>query len=241
MTPSERSGAQRTADRIRLLREELASPELRGVLALTPEQTARFDEWARAHLTALAGAFDVDTIDSQARISWGMRIASALGGLALLRGAGAFLPPVLGLFRYAVSDRHPDPDAPDRSRGVEYAALRKRTLYFAVLLSLVAMTAFIMNLTVIGDIFNIVSTERALLAWGAFALLLAYRYGLRLMLVFGLSLLISYAAAFLTARMGWDWLDFYTRPEQTLIAGLFVFAIPLKIVHRRHGNFPPVY
>jgi len=56
-----------------------------------------------------------------------------------------------------------------------FAAQRERTFYFTGLLALVALASFILNLAVVGDIFNITSTERALLAWGAFAMVLAYR------------------------------------------------------------------
>ena len=81
-------GAQEAADRIRILREELASEQVQAVLALTPDQRTRFDEWARTALAALAQQFDVDTTVSQKRVSWGMRIASTLGGLAICAGRG---------------------------------------------------------------------------------------------------------------------------------------------------------
>jgi hypothetical protein len=44
------SEAQQSADRIRLLRQELAMPELQRVLALSPEQQSRFGDWSRAQL-----------------------------------------------------------------------------------------------------------------------------------------------------------------------------------------------
>src|SRR5579862_3908285 len=78
-----RADAQRIADRMRFLRHEFQDAELQGVLELTPEQLGRFNEWSRATLAGLAEQFDVDTTVSQARISWGMRIASTLGGFAI--------------------------------------------------------------------------------------------------------------------------------------------------------------
>jgi uncharacterized membrane protein len=90
-----RIGAQEAADRIRILREELATEQVQAVLALTPDQRARLDDWSRTALAALAQQFDVDTTVSQKRVSWGMRIASTLGGLAtcaavVLFGAAAY-------------------------------------------------------------------------------------------------------------------------------------------------------
>jgi FtsZ-binding cell division protein ZapB len=62
--------AQQAADRIRLLRQELETEELKEVLALTPEQKGRFDDWSRMRLAELARQFDVDTSASQKRVSW---------------------------------------------------------------------------------------------------------------------------------------------------------------------------
>src|SRR5204863_9957783 len=79
----DRASAQQAADRIRILRQELTGAEVQAILALTPDQIQRFDEWSRAKLSALEQQFDVDTTLSQKRISWGMRIASSLGALAI--------------------------------------------------------------------------------------------------------------------------------------------------------------
>jgi uncharacterized membrane protein len=239
--PQDRTAAQQSADRIRLLREELAGGELQSVLALTAEQQSRFDEWSRVQLAELAEQFDVDTTVSQKRVSWGMRIASTLGGIAICAAVVLFftrywgyLDPWLQVVIVMVTPLL-------ALCGAEFAARRERTRYFTGLLALVALVSFIMNLVVLGDIFNVVSTERALLAWGAFALILAYRYGLRLMLAVGLWLLISYAAATFTAQLGYQWISWYTRPEHFLLLGALVFALPLYLRHVINGNFAPVY
>src|SRR6266851_9671840 len=75
--------AQQSADRIRMLREALASEEMQSILALTPDQQSRFEEWSRSELEALALRFDIDTTASQKRVSWAMQIASTLGALAI--------------------------------------------------------------------------------------------------------------------------------------------------------------
>ncbi len=125
--------------------------------------------------------------------------------------------------------------------GAEIMARRERTRYFTGLLALVALASFVINLVVVGNIFNIVSTERALLAWGAFALVLAYRYGLRLILALGLLLLISYIAAAFTAQMGYQWLQFYDRPEHFLLLGPLVFGLSLYLTTPKQTSFAPVY
>src|SRR6059036_2361969 len=81
--PSSQSEAQQQADRIRVFREELQQLERERVIELTPEQRRRLDEWSRFKLNQLAAQYDVDTTVSQKRVSWGMRIVSTLGGLAI--------------------------------------------------------------------------------------------------------------------------------------------------------------
>jgi uncharacterized membrane protein len=240
-TLASQSEAQQSADRIRLLRQELATPELQNVLGLSVEQQRRFDEWSRARLAQLAQQYDVDTSVSQKRASWGMRIASTLGGIAICAAV------VLFFMRYWGNLGTPLQVTivlvlPLVALGcAEFASKRERTLYFTGLLALVAFAAFVMDLAVLGNIFNINSTERALLAWGAFALVLAYRYGLRLLLALGLVLLITYFAAAVTAEFGYRWLDFGNRPELVMFLALLAFGAPFIIRHRRHSDFPSVY
>ncbi|HLJ16122.1 MAG TPA: DUF2157 domain-containing protein [Bryobacteraceae bacterium] len=241
MPEGDRAVAQQAADRIRILRQELASEEIQSVLALTPDQRSRFDEWSRAKLVALAQQFDVDTSPSQKRVSWAMRITSTLGALALCAAIVLFFTRYWGYLDTPVQLAMVILTPFLFLAATEFAARRERTRYFAGLLASVALASFILNLAVVGNIFNITSTERALLPWGAFAMLLAYRYGLRLMLASGLVLLMSYVAALYTAQMGYHWLDFCDRPEHFLLLGLFVAALPFYGKHSHHTDFPPVY
>jgi uncharacterized membrane protein len=233
--------AQQSADRIRMLQQELAAPEVRQVLALTPDQQSRFDDWSRAKLTELARDFDVDTTASQERASWGMRIASTLGAIAICTAVVLFFMRYWGYLDVPAQVAIVIVVPLVALAGAEFASRRERTLYFTGLLALVAFASFVLNLSVLGDIFNIASTERALLAWGAFAMVLAYRYGLRLQLALGLLLLISYAAATVMAQFGYRWFNFAERPEPVALLTLAVFWTPSLIPHRRHSDFPPVY
>ena len=114
-----------------------------------------------------------------------MRIVSTLGGLAICAAVALFFTRFWGYLgtpaQVAVVMFAPLAAL----AGTEYAARRERTLYFAGLMGLVTLACFILNLAVLGRVFNITSTENALAAWGAFAMLLAYRYGLRPLLVVG--------------------------------------------------------
>lgn len=236
-----RAEAQHEADRIRALRDGIARLERDRILTLTPDQRAAFDTWSAETLQTLAARFDVDTTDSQKRVSWGLRIASTLGGLALCAAVMLFFLRFWGYvdtpFQVVAAICLPLAAL----AATEFAARRERTLYFAGLLALIALGSFILTLAAIGRIFNITPTENALFAWGLFSLLLAYRYGLRLLLAIALGLLLSYGSATLTARLGYNWLNFGDRPEHFVVMGLAAFAVPLFLVHRRHTDFPAIY
>lgn len=236
-----RAEAQREADRIRALRQGLTDLELQNVLTLTPEQRSSFDAWSTQTLQNLAAQFDVDTTDTQKRVSWGLRIASTLGGLALCAALMLFFLRFWGYLDTPIQLAIAISLPLAALAATEFAARRERTLYFAGLLALVSLAAFILALSTIGRVFNITPTENALAVWGAFSLLLAYRYGLRLLLIAALGLAVFYASAAVNNHLGYNWLNFGERPEVFLFAGFAAFAVPLAIAHRRHTDFPAVY
>jgi uncharacterized membrane protein len=236
-----RRDAQQRADRLRLFREELAGLEREGALTLTPEQRAGFEAWHDKTLAGLAAQFDVDTTAAEHRLSWGLMVASTLGGLALCAAVALFFLRWWGYLATPVQVALVLAAPLAALAGTEYAARKDRTLYFAGLMSLVTLGCFVLNLAVVGTIFSITSTEGALAAWSAVALLLAYRHGLRVPLVAGIGLGVSWVLAATSARLGYHWLDFGDRPEPFLLAGAAVFACGSLIPHRRNGDFPAVY
>jgi hypothetical protein len=225
--PIGRRDAQERADRIRIFCQELEALLTGDVLALTDGQRAAIDAHLDRQLAELSGRFEIDVSDSQKQLSLGMRIVSALGGLALC--AGVFLlfdrfwgllgtpaqvgiliaAPLLGL------------------AAMDFASRRERTLYFTALIGLVTFACFVLDLTVLGQLFNITPSPNAFLAWGAFALILAYIYGLRLPLAAGLICLIVFGAATLMSFTGAWWTGFGERPETILIPGVLIALAPL--------------
>jgi uncharacterized membrane protein len=236
-----RSEAQQSADRIQLLREQLAMPDVQQVLALSPDQQTRFEEWALSELARLSRRYDVDTSVSQKRASWGMRIASTLGAIAICAAVVLFFIRYWGVLVTPLQVAILVIVPLIALCGAEFAATRERVPYFTGLLALVAFSSFVMNLAVLGSIFNINSTERALLAWSGFALAVAYRYRLRLLLALGLLLLIAYVAATVNATFGYWWLDLGERPEFVALLAVLVFSEPFVATHKNLPDFPPVY
>ena len=236
-----KSAAQQRVDRIRAFRRELEQLTAEGAIELAAEQRERLDRHLAATLAALARDYDVDTTESQKQISWGMRIASALGGLALCAAVVLFFYRFWGVLPTWVQVALLVATPILLAFAADRVARRERTLYYTMLLSLVAFAAFVLDLNVLAAIFNVTPTPKGLLAWSAFALLLAYRHGLRFLLAAGLVCAIGWFAAVLTAATGYYWAAFMERPETVAIAGLLAFVMPWRVPHPRRSEFPGVY
>ncbi len=236
-----RREAQLRVDRIRAFREELAALEREGVVPLSAGERERLERHLDETLATLGARFDVDTTESERRISWAMRIASTLGALAL--GAAVYL----FFFRYwglmstplqvALLVAAPLVGA----LATQAMAPRERTPYFTSLIALVAFAAFVLNLNVLGGIFNMTPSPAAFLAWSAFALWLAYQYRLRLLLAAGLGCAIILLAAIQASLAGAWWTSFIENPENLIPAGLLTIAAPSLVSHRTREEFPFVY
>ena len=122
-----------------------------------------------------------------------------------------------------------------------FAARREKTLYFASLAALVAFACFVLNLSILGMIFNIRPTQNALIPWAAFAFVLAYTYRLRLTLAAGILSALGYVSSTIGTWRGLYWDDFGERPENFILPGMMLFALPLVAVHWRRDDFPAIY
>jgi hypothetical protein len=232
--------AQKRVDRVHAFRDELAQLAEAGVLRLGAEEAGRVQDYHDQLLGEYAEQFDVDVSGSDRRLSWGMRIVSLLGALAIsaaiflffyrfwgelstpLQVAILVLAPLLLLVATGL------------------VAPREKTLYFTSLLAFVAFAAFVLDLSVLGIIFNITPSQNAFLVWGCFALLLAYGFSLRLPLVAGMACLMGYLAATVGTWSGCYWISFGERPENFIFAGLVLALVPL-LPHPRHPQFAGQY
>jgi hypothetical protein len=236
-----RRDAQNRADRIRIFRQELEALRAAEVLALSDEQRATVDAYLDRQLADLSTAFDIDVTESQKQLSLGMRIVSALGGLALCAGVFLLFYRFWGLLvtpaQVAILIAAPLLGL----AAMDFASRRERTLYFTALIGLVTFACFVLDLWVLGQLFNITPSPNAFLAWGVFALILAYIYGLRLPLAAGLICLIVFFAATLMSLTGAWWTGFWERPETILIPGILIALAPLLMANRKHEEFAGAY
>jgi len=235
-----RDDAQRRADRIGAFLVELEELERDEILVLPPDERARIGAHFESLIAKLSADFDVDTSGMEKQMSLGMRIVSFLGALALSAAVFFFFYRFWGLLSTPLQVTVLVTAPIVATAGIDLTARRERTLYFASLIGLVAFAAFVLDLSMLGQIFSITPTQNALLAWGAFALIIAYSYRLKLLLTAGLASLIAYLSATVGTWSGCYWLSFGERPENFVIAGV-VIAAATALPHKGREEFQPIY
>jgi uncharacterized membrane protein len=239
--PRTREEAQKRADRIRAFREELRELEANGVAILPEEVGARIRRHHDELLESLAGRFDVDRTEAEKRLSLGMQIASLLGAVALSFAVFFFFYRIWGAIptsgQVALLVAAPILGV----LGTEIAARKEKTLYVAGIVSLVAVASFGLTLVMLGDLFNMGPSPDAFLAWGLFAGVLAYTYGLRLLLLVAIIAVTVFVSGRLGGWGGGYWGNFMERPESLFLPGALLLVIPATARHRSLPSFPELY
>lgn len=234
--------AQQRADRIAAFRAELAELERERGLVLTLEQQAQLELHLERVLAGLTGQYGIDVSESSKRLSWGIRLASLVGAAALFAALVLFLHRIWGSLPSLAQ-------APILAVipllllvGAEITCRRGVDLFYTGLLALAAGITFVMGLNAVGGIFNTAPSPHALLAWAAFAILVACAYGLRLLLGGGLLLLCAYTASLWMAATGGYWMAFLDHRAGYLIPmAAFLYFVPELGILRDRRDFNFVY
>jgi uncharacterized membrane protein len=233
--------AQQRVDRIRAFREELAQLRGEGALDLTPLQQQSLDSHLGATLAALAARFDVDVTDSEKRISWGMRIASTIAGLALCAALVLFFYRIWGLLPTAAQVAFLVAAPLAGVAAMDFTARRERTLYYTSLFGAIAFAAAVLNLNALGAMFNLPDSPNAFLVWAVFGIALAYAYRLRLLLAAGLVSVVSFIGMSIMRWSGAEWAYVGPRTEAFLAGAALVVAAPAVLSRRRFAEFAWIY
>ncbi|OGS80574.1 MAG: hypothetical protein A2061_00860 [Gallionellales bacterium GWA2_59_43] len=236
-----RHEAQQRADQILVFRDELGRLEQEGILVLEPDQRSRVVDHHRNLLAQYAQNFDIDRDRRAGQLSLGMRIASLFGALALSSSVFFLFYQFWGWFS-TIAQVLILVAAPLVMLGVTLFIQRKDSSgYFSKLAALVTFACFVLNITMLGQIFNITPSDNALLPWAALAFLLAYACDLRLLLAAGILCMIAWVAARTGAWGGMYWLSFGERPENFFPAAILLLMVPQFVRHSRFADFPPMY
>jgi hypothetical protein len=236
-----RGEAQRRADRIAAFQGELLDLERDGVLRIARDDRARLDTYHAGLLDRLASRFDVDRSEGQRRMSLGMRIATLLGAITLSAAVVFFFFYLWGLLTTAAQVAVLVAAPLALLAATEVAARREKTLYVASVTAVAATAAFILDVSVVGVIFNMQPSPYAFALWSAFALIVAYRYGLRVLLAAGLAMAMGSACAVAAGAAGLDLSVSLARPEPLLPLGALAFAGASLAPNRARAGFPAVW
>jgi hypothetical protein len=241
MHETSKSDAQQRADQIRQFQAELNVIEKEHIARLDDQQRMAISKYHQDLLLNLAKTFDIDGSRREKQLSLGMRIASFLGALGLAASVFFFFYQFWGNFSTHTQVCILIFAPLITLAGTLIAARLEATGYFSKIIGLVSIACFVLNLVMLGQIFNITPSENAFLVWSIFAFLLAYATDARLLLAAGI---ISFAC-FLSMQAGtWSgcyWLNFGDRPENFFPPAIILFMIPAIIPHKRFSGFDIIY
>lgn len=236
-----KSEAQQRVDQIRAFQRETEDLARNNVVTLTDEQRRAIAVHHEALLGRLAKTFDIDRSQREKQLSSGMRIASFLGALAFAASVFFLFYQFWGRFSTTTQVTLLILAPLLTGSATLVLAWKDSSGYFAKLAGLVSVASFVLNIVMLGQIFNIAPSDRAFLAWGLFAGLLAYACEVRLLLAAGILCLIGFLSAQIGTWGGIYWLNFGQRPENFFPAAVALFATPVLIDHRRFSGFSPIY
>jgi len=232
--------AQKRAKRIFAFRDELADLQEEGVIQLLDADTHSISTYHDKLLYDFSHKFDADLTNVTQQLSWGMRIASTLGAIALSLAVFLFFElywttysTLLQVSLLSI--------APFIGWGLcEVVAAKFKTTHYTSLAALVAIACFVADLYIVGQIYNITPSPNAFLAWGLFGLFLSYRHDLPIVLGISLISLINFVGGFLTNLSGFAWPDTGI-PEFYLVASLLCLGLPLVKKPNIVGRYRYIY
>ncbi|HEY7640390.1 MAG TPA: DUF2157 domain-containing protein [Steroidobacteraceae bacterium] len=241
MNELSRTAAQRRADEIRVFREELERLQAEHVLTLTDEQRQSVQQHHDALLGSYTATFDIDRDQQAQRLSLGMRVASFLGAVALAASVFFLFNQYWGLFPTWAQVTLLLVASLGTLFATYWIGRRDPTGYFSKLAAMVAFACFVLNIALLGEMFNITPSDKAFIVWAALALLLAYTFDLRLLLAAGILCFIAFVSARVGTWSGVYWLYFGERPENFFPAAALLFCLPLFVSHAKFQGFAALY
>lgn len=228
------SASQLRASAIIAFREELVRLQAEGVLALDPATLERLRARHDTELAGLAAQGEIDLTAAAARLSTGMRIATLLGTIALSAAYAFFVSSHWGQLSLPLQLALVVVPTLILVALTHLAARREPSGYVASLLATVAVIAFFTNLGTLGALFNLPDSRTALLLVGAFAMLLAYGYGLTLPLLCGIVGVGGWLWTLGAIPFGLWWRDGFGMIEPLLLVGSLALFVPAVIRQPAH-------
>ncbi len=235
-----KADAQRRTDQIVFFQDELEIIEQENIFSLNDIQRSALAKYHANLIKTLSREFDIDSNKREKQLSLGMKITSFLGALGLAASVFFLFYQFWGRFSTFTQAVTLITAPLIGLAATMYASHKEKTGYFSKLLGLISFACFVLNLSMFGQIFNIIPSANAFLVWAVFAFLLAYASDARLLLAAG----IICISAFLSAKTGtWSgcyWINFGERPENFFPAAFILFMVPY-FPHNKFSGFAVIY
>jgi len=202
-----------------------------NIITLTPQQKESIKEYHTRLLARYAQEFDVDIGAKEKQLSLGMKIASFLAALGLAFSLFFLFYQFWGYFS-EVTQVAVLVLVPTLLLGVTLVVSQKSDRdYYTKILALLTFIGFVLNLSMLGEIFNITPSPNAFLVWALFAFLLAYALNARLLLGIGIIFFSFYMSVKVGVWGGGYWINFSGHPENFIPVAVVLFL--LSFIHKK--------
>lgn len=208
---------------------------------LEPTQARQLADYHLALLDGYRDRFDIDHDLRSQQLSLGMRVASFFGALAFAASVFLLFYRFWGLFPTVAQVAILGGCAFAAFFATLWVQAKDASGYFSKLAAMVAFACFVLDLTMLGQIFNVTPTDLALVPWALYALLLAYLCNARLLLAAAILCVMGFIAARVGTWGGGYWLSVGERPENFFPAAALIFAVPLCFEQRNFSGFAVTY
>ncbi|UTF58562.1 DUF2157 domain-containing protein [Gilvimarinus sp. DA14] len=235
-----RAEAQARADDIHAFRRELN--RLAPIVELSQAQRDAIAQYHHDQLQQLQQTHDVDLAEGAKRLSLGMQVVSFIGAWALAASVFFFFQQYWGLldtvWQVLVLLAAP---LLSLALAVAIAGRDGPARYFAKIAAMISFACFVINIALLGQLFNFTPSPGALAVYAVYAGLLAYALRVKLLLAVAILALFAFIGAQSATYSGTYWLSVGERPEHFLLPTLVLFFLPSLISQVRYDGFASIY
>ncbi|NQY64727.1 MAG: DUF2157 domain-containing protein [Alteromonadaceae bacterium] len=235
------SDAQSRVDQIQSFQREFVELTNNDIINVSQEQSESISSYHAQLLKKFSATYDIDINIQSKQLTIGMKIASLFGALAMATSIFFLFYQFWG-FLGTTTQVSILIAAPILLFLLSlHLAKTEKNAYFSKIAALVSLSCFVLNISMLGEIFNITPSPNAFVTWAAFSFILAYACNARLMLFFCIVSICCFIAMKVGTWSGMYWISFSERPENFFIPGFFIFMLPQFINHRRYTGFNVIY
>jgi hypothetical protein len=233
--------AQRRIDQINYFESELTLLKKHNILSLTQEQLSNIKTYHQDITTTLSREYDIDRSAKAKNLSLGLKVVSFITALALSASLFFMFYQFWGYLESYTQSVILVASSLIALSATYLLYHRDKSGYFTKILALISVVTFVLNISMLGSIYNIMPSPNALALFALFAFTLAYASNTRLLLAFAIIFLTSFLSAQIGTWSGLYWIYFGKHPENFFLPALILFLIPYFNPHKRFYGFDTIY